>query len=162
MYSRSLRITAVSWLNTDLEVFVRDILAFMAEQVKTRAAIWVSPQRIAISVVAAAAISALLLTAGGATSGASNGLLKKDDAPVAPLKVHGSGDEPKERPAQWGSIMRKEAKEAPVAAAETARGRTMCVACIFGVLAIYSFGQQLRSAIHLLCQAFGLKDIKEK
>eukprot|EP00434_Breviolum_minutum_P007217 symbB.v1.2.006370.t1/scaffold371.1/size308833/17 len=151
----------------------------MAEQVKTRAAIWVSPQRIAISVVAAAAISALLLTAGGATSGASNGLLKKDDAPVAPVKVHGSGDErrpimlretletpaesvPKERPAQWGSIMRKEAKEAPVAAAETARGRTMCVACIFGVLAIYSFGQQLRSAIHLLCQAFGLKDIKEK
>lgn len=26
MYSRSLRITTVSWLNTDLEVFVRDIL----------------------------------------------------------------------------------------------------------------------------------------
>eukprot|EP00435_Cladocopium_sp_Y103_P067325 s121_g29.t2 len=48
-------------------LIVRDILASMAETV-TRAAIWVSPKRIAISVVAAGAISALLLvTAGGAT-----------------------------------------------------------------------------------------------
>lgn len=73
----------------------------MAATVQTRAAIWVSPKRIAISVVAAGAISALLLVAaGGATLGAGNGLLKKDDAPVAPMKAESGGER---RP-----IMRKE------------------------------------------------------
>lgn len=150
----------------------------MAATVQTRAAIWVSPKRIAISVVAAGAISALLLVAaGGATLGAGNGLLKKDDAPVAPMKAESGGERrpimrkempldgfdveaSKERPAQWGSIMRKEAREAPIPG-KAARGPAMCVACVFGVLAIYSFGQQLRSAFHLLCQGFGL-DVKQK
>eukprot|EP00435_Cladocopium_sp_Y103_P067240 s121_g29.t1 len=132
-------------------LIVRDILASMAETV-TRAAIWVSPKRIAISVVAAGAISALLLVT--AESGERRPIMRKE----TPLEnVEGS----KERPAQWGSIMRKEAREAPIPG-KAARGLAMCVAFVFGALAIYSFGQQLRSAFQLLCQGFGLKDVKQK
>ncbi|CAK9028641.1 unnamed protein product [Durusdinium trenchii] len=128
----------------------------MAEEMQTCAALRVGPKRIIISVVAAAAISALLLYAGGQQSGSAPGILKKDD-PITP-KVYGT--EPIERPSQWGHLMRKEAKE--VVAVPTGRGPTMCAACIFSVLAIYSFGQQLRSAFQLLRQGFSQNDIKSK
>ncbi|CAK9028642.1 Uncharacterized protein SCF082_LOCUS18453 [Durusdinium trenchii] len=145
----------------------------MAEEMQTCAALRVGPKRIIISVVAAAAISALLLYAGGQQSGSAPGILKKDD-PITP-KVYGTEhrpvmrretpvekpmEEPIERPSQWGHLMRKEAKE--VVAVPTGRGPTMCAACIFSVLAIYSFGQQLRSAFQLLRQGFSQNDIKSK
>ncbi|CAJ1403247.1 unnamed protein product [Effrenium voratum] len=134
----------------------------MAAERPTRAALWVSPQRIAISVVAAGFLSA--------ASATGNGLLKKDVVPESPQvqAPHLMRREPKEtasppaeRPEQWGHLMRKEAKVAVAPATGRAPGPAMFVAMIFGALAIYSFGQQLRSAFKLLVQGSGY-DLKGK
>ncbi|CAJ1327706.1 unnamed protein product [Effrenium voratum] len=144
----------------------------MAAERPTRAALWVSPQRIAISVVAAGFLSAALLSFGGGLepSATGKGLLKKDVVPESPQvqAPHLMRREPKEtasppaeRPEQWGHLMRKEAKVAVAPATGRAPGPAMFVAMIFGALAIYSFGQQLRSAFKLLVQGSGY-DLKGK
>eukprot|EP00441_Pelagodinium_beii_P045565 CAMPEP_0197621756 /NCGR_PEP_ID=MMETSP1338-20131121/2234_1 /TAXON_ID=43686 ORGANISM="Pelagodinium beii, Strain RCC1491" /NCGR_SAMPLE_ID=MMETSP1338 /ASSEMBLY_ACC=CAM_ASM_000754 /LENGTH=159 /DNA_ID=CAMNT_0043191293 /DNA_START=84 /DNA_END=563 /DNA_ORIENTATION=- len=146
---------------------------------RTRAALWVSPTRLALAGVAAMSISALMLALD--TSTEAPGLLKKD----APMPV------PAERPAEWGSVMRREPKATvmpaptaerpaewghlmrrepkvtpPVLAADATpqrtRGGAAMAAVVFGVVAIIGFAQQIRSAMDLLKDSFLGEESKGK
>eukprot|EP00440_Ansanella_granifera_P033579 gb/GFBE01036438.1/.p1 GENE.gb/GFBE01036438.1/~~gb/GFBE01036438.1/.p1 ORF type:complete len:163 (+),score=40.69 gb/GFBE01036438.1/:1-489(+) len=148
---------------------------------RTRAALWVSPGRLALAGFAAATISALALSMSSRPEN-SPGVLKKDVAPVMPVPVerpvewgHIMRREPKatvlpvptqERPAEWGAMMRREPKEVlPLAAAggavpvgtKRSSGPAMFFAAVFAVLALATFAQQLRSAFALLKDPEALK-----
>ncbi|CAE7941765.1 unnamed protein product [Symbiodinium sp. KB8] len=69
---------------------------------------------------------------------------------------------PTERPVEWGHLMRKEAKDAVPVVTDRGSGSTMYVAAVFAVLAVWSFGQQLRSTWKLLLQGSGFHGMLAK
>eukprot|EP00440_Ansanella_granifera_P043358 gb/GFBE01046999.1/.p1 GENE.gb/GFBE01046999.1/~~gb/GFBE01046999.1/.p1 ORF type:complete len:167 (+),score=39.92 gb/GFBE01046999.1/:1-501(+) len=142
--------------------------------VNNRAALWVKPSRIAAAGAAAMAISALLLFADSSFGGPREptGILKKDTVPVAVLPSQTMAREPvmrrepktptpaaPERPAEWGGLMRREAKVVVPLAADgdaskmkTSSGFGTVMLCIVAVLALAGFAQQARTALAQLLE----------